>query len=338
MDILFYLAAGVSIALAFRAPVNLSEIRNSAVWVPFLLFTSVACWLVWSGLFFSARIYNHLGFPFLYSTGPLLFWYFFHIMKDELVFKPGNFIHFIPAVLAAILSVYSDYYSVSTFTNLLRLGSAISLNLYILAIIYRYSFLFSRQYSSQEKYLYSGVILAASELAAFLSLLATLLQRPEILLTSISIVSLNIFFVYFVGMKFPDLLDNLIREEIIQKYNKSTLENLDVKKLDRNLLNLLQKEKVFCDEDLSLASLSSELKVTPHQLSEFINVHKGKNFNTFINEFRIQEACNLLRESPERSSLSVAMASGFNSVSVFHAVFKKNTGMSPGNFAKNIPK
>nr|WP_232380799.1 helix-turn-helix domain-containing protein [Leptospira ainlahdjerensis] len=80
--------------------------------------------------------------------------------------------------------------------------------------------------------------------------------------------------------------------------------------------------------------LSKELnengfEITPSQLSEFINGEFGKNYNQFLNEYRIEEACIMLVSEPERSILSIALAAGFNSKSTFNRVFKQIQKITP---------
>ena len=97
----------------------------------------------------------------------------------------------------------------------------------------------------------------------------------------------------------------------------------------------MEEEKIYCDEDLSLSRLSKALEITMHQLSQFLNEHHGKNFNSYINSYRIWEAKNYLKEEPARNALSIAYAIGFNSYSAFFSAFKKEEGMSPADFRKN---
>jgi AraC-like DNA-binding protein len=96
----------------------------------------------------------------------------------------------------------------------------------------------------------------------------------------------------------------------------------------------MNDEKVFADEELTLPALADELGISPHQLSEILNREIGKNFNTFINEYRVKEAKELLVEQPGRSILSVGVAAGFNSGTTFNTVFGKITGMTPGRYRK----
>ncbi|MBK6609092.1 MAG: hypothetical protein IPG24_27335 [Leptospiraceae bacterium] len=52
----------------------------------------------------------------------------------------------------------------------------------------------------------------------------------------------------------------------------------------------METEKLFCDEDISLNRLSEILNIRADQLSEIINNKFQKNFNQYINDFRIEEA------------------------------------------------
>ncbi len=96
----------------------------------------------------------------------------------------------------------------------------------------------------------------------------------------------------------------------------------------------MESERIYRTEDLSLASLAAAVsedggRVSPEQLSGFINARFGQNFNRFVNGYRIQEACARLRAERDRSVLSIALDAGFNSKSSFNAAFKQATGMSP---------
>jgi AraC-like DNA-binding protein len=77
--------------------------------------------------------------------------------------------------------------------------------------------------------------------------------------------------------------------------------------------------------------------VSPHQLSEFINDHYHKNFASFINEYRVKKAKELLLSPNNCTMIAAGYDSGFNSKSAFNSAFRKSENMSPGEFRrKNI--
>jgi len=97
----------------------------------------------------------------------------------------------------------------------------------------------------------------------------------------------------------------------------------------------MEVEKAFADEELSLKDLAGDLGISPHQLSQILNERIRKNFSTFVNEYRIDEAKKLLVEEPDRSILSVGIAAGFNSNTTFITAFSKHVGVSPGQYRKH---
>ena len=77
--------------------------------------------------------------------------------------------------------------------------------------------------------------------------------------------------------------------------------------------------------------LSETIRVSPQVLSMVINQKSMKNFNGFVNSYRIKEATRLLEE-PQYSNHTVAAIAyevGFNSISSFNTAFKKQTGQTP---------
>lgn len=106
--------------------------------------------------------------------------------------------------------------------------------------------------------------------------------------------------------------------------------------LAARLDDLMTKEKVWLDEELSLPSLAALMLVSTHRLSAFINDSCRMNFKTYINSFRIEEAKRLLEHEPEWSVLRIALMAGFNSKSVFYRVFTAETGISPNQYRESL--
>ncbi|RQP13732.1 MAG: AraC family transcriptional regulator [Chryseobacterium sp.] len=100
-------------------------------------------------------------------------------------------------------------------------------------------------------------------------------------------------------------------------------------------LNDFESSEQFMQKNMSLSTLATYLDVNPKYLSETINRTKGKNFNAYINELRINRIAFLLKNSPEYRNYKIsylAEHSGFSSHSAFATVFKSVTGMTPNAF------
>jgi AraC-like DNA-binding protein len=148
--------------------------------------------------------------------------------------------------------------------------------------------------------------------------------------------SILAFIAIFIGsFQFPQampILTSMIRKKL---YERSLIKGFDVDVLENRLNDIMEEDKVFCDEDLTLKRLADMLSISPHQLSEFLNTHLNVNFNNYINRLRVEEAVSLMRSQPERSISSICYSVGFNSRSAFYRAFSDVTGISPAKFKKN---
>ncbi|NQY30498.1 MAG: AraC family transcriptional regulator [Flavobacteriaceae bacterium] len=72
--------------------------------------------------------------------------------------------------------------------------------------------------------------------------------------------------------------------------------------------------------------------------SKIINDYSNKNYNNFVNEYRVNEARKLLTEKENWSFTIEFIASkvGFKSKSTFNIAFKKFTGITPSYFLSSV--
>ncbi len=117
-------------------------------------------------------------------------------------------------------------------------------------------------------------------------------------------------------------------------YKTTRLSGVDVDNLEKDLRRLMEDDKLFLNEDLSVNDLAAELDIKPYQLSEFLNAHLEQNFARYVNGYRVEEAARLLLEDEAASILSVAFRVGFNSKATFNQAFKAVKGQSPREFLK----
>ena len=131
----------------------------------------------------------------------------------------------------------------------------------------------------------------------------------------------------------PDLVRDLAEAGRI-KYSASTLSGIDVEERLRKLEELMQADKIYQDEDLTLSSLARTMDLSGQQLSELVNTRLGLGFSRYVRERRVEAAKRLLVSAPDQSILSISMDVGFKSQSNFYAAFKEVSGMSPGDYRK----
>ncbi|QMW01724.1 helix-turn-helix domain-containing protein [Spirosoma foliorum] len=103
------------------------------------------------------------------------------------------------------------------------------------------------------------------------------------------------------------------------------------------LSSAMEQEKLFLDTDLTVDKLGQHLRLPPKLISAVLNQHLHKNFNGFINDYRVDEVKRrLVDPAYEHLTLTgIAFDCGFNSQATFQRTFKQSTGVSPGEYLKN---
>jgi len=84
--------------------------------------------------------------------------------------------------------------------------------------------------------------------------------------------------------------------------------------------------------------LAERIREPYYLVSRAVNEGEGKTVADLVNEYRILRAKELLSGRPEATILEIAMDSGFQVKSTFNEVFKRTTGMTPGEFRRSSIK
>ncbi|AZA83979.1 AraC family transcriptional regulator [Chryseobacterium lactis] len=109
----------------------------------------------------------------------------------------------------------------------------------------------------------------------------------------------------------------------------------ELTRIKTQLDEVMELQKPYLDSELNLIKLAEMLSVSTHHLSYVINTGFGKNFFQYVNEFRVNYAKRLLKQTDSKLSiLGIAYESGFNSKTSFNTTFKKVTGQTPSEFKK----
>ncbi|MCK5774742.1 MAG: helix-turn-helix domain-containing protein [Bacteroidales bacterium] len=116
---------------------------------------------------------------------------------------------------------------------------------------------------------------------------------------------------------------------------QSSIENSE--EIFEQILELMEKEKLFIDEDFSLNKLAMELDTNRTYISNIINSHTGETFIQLVNKFRIKHAKEALIDENNKNLTieSIGKETGFKSTSTFNRVFKAETGVTPSFYVKN---
>ena len=86
---------------------------------------------------------------------------------------------------------------------------------------------------------------------------------------------------------------------------------------------------------LSAADLAAELGMTESRFSRFFRRATGNTFTDFVNQVRVNRACQLLMES-DRFITDICHEVGFNNVANFNRRFLNLKGMTPSEFRRQV--
>ncbi len=133
-------------------------------------------------------------------------------------------------------------------------------------------------------------------------------------------------------------VQNREEEDRNKKYLKSGLTGDLADELHQKLSEIMRTEKLFKENDLTLAQLAGRLHTHPNYLSQVINDRENKNFFDYINTLRTREFLTIVSNANNQkyTLLGLAYECGFNSKSSFNKYFKKITGKSPTEYLEAL--
>jgi AraC-like DNA-binding protein len=120
----------------------------------------------------------------------------------------------------------------------------------------------------------------------------------------------------------------------LPKYQRNRLDEDEARQLLARLEELMESRRVYRDPDLTLPTLADALGITPHMLSQLLNVRTGKSFFVYVNGHRADALMAALADArkADRGVLDLAFEVGFSSKSALNSFFKKHTCTTPTEF------
>ncbi|WP_298759550.1 AraC family transcriptional regulator [uncultured Psychroserpens sp.] len=126
------------------------------------------------------------------------------------------------------------------------------------------------------------------------------------------------------------------RDAIPQKTEANEQKTISQADID-TVKALMEIDKAYLNPELNLSDLAEQAHMSRAQLSEIVNSGFHKNFNDFVNGYRVEAFKSMLKENKHEqlSLLGIAQECGFNSKATFNRVFKKLTNHSPTEYLKS---
>ncbi|WP_420570782.1 tetratricopeptide repeat protein [Kordia sp.] len=135
------------------------------------------------------------------------------------------------------------------------------------------------------------------------------------------------------------------KKSISSKKAKSTEKNirLDDDKIKNILVRLdkLEAQEYFLKSSCNLHSIAKKTKTNSTYISQIINTYKEKSFNEYINDLRIEYVLKRLKNDEKFRMFSIkgiATEIGYKSTDSFVKHFKKETGLNPSYYIKQLNK
>ncbi|UZO81940.1 AraC family transcriptional regulator [Aquimarina sp. ERC-38] len=166
------------------------------------------------------------------------------------------------------------------------------------------------------------------------------LQNTQLSFISYKLIWISIpVFIYITG--FYNLWQpELFRIQPVQKQKVNYPDRLTKEQLislTQRLEQLMEVDKVYLENTLTLKDLAVRLQTSSNNISWLLNNHYEKSFYEFVNTYRVKEFIHKIEKGEHQTHtlLALSLDSGFNSKSTFNKVFKQVVQETPSAFVKN---
>lgn len=141
------------------------------------------------------------------------------------------------------------------------------------------------------------------------------------------LIILSLFVLYMINIQKGFFLE--VEPEVVS-------ETID-EKLQNKIEQFFQDDKLYREEGLTIAKLAEKMNEKEYIIRKVINQQMNyKNFNDFLNQYRIKDACQILSDPDQakKTILEISYEVGFNSLAPFNRAFKTITEKTPTEFRK----
>jgi AraC-like DNA-binding protein len=294
----------------------------------------------------------------IYLYGPLIYFYFKRIVLNY-KFKKWDLLHLLPTVLIVVVFIPVFMLSAEGKLNvMLDVGSfdrrpylLFTVSTKILSLLV-YGYLLLRVYlkskeqialfsAALQKWLINLVFFVEIYVFAYLVygiiiMKATPNYNDYLFHIQVGIIAVMVLYIGYNSYLRPNMFAIRIAKSTnsVNKYKKSSLTPSFSAELKEKLVYLLESEKIYKQNDVSLDFLAEKLETTRHNTSQVINENFNLSFFELINTYRIEEALEILKNDTTKSMniIDVAYKVGFNNKVSFNKSFKKQLSQTPSQY------
>ncbi|MEM9858040.1 MAG: AraC family transcriptional regulator [Bacteroidota bacterium] len=260
--------------------------------------------------------------------GPLLFYYVKYRVQESSTFSKKALIHFF--VLVFLLVVAGFTFDFAIWDRPIRYSVHGLLTIYILASVITASRLLKSLFKAK------GPTLDQSDQEIVLVLVSTILVCLGFVVSLYTSYILGpLWFSIVLYISFYIWISSGKKKQQSAMYRRKLNQN-EVAKLKHKLEQIMDQQKLYRDPNLTLEKVAKTLAVSRHFLSQMLNDNLKKSYAQLINEYRIQDACQLLEKNVSFNLESIAYEVGYNSKSSFFSAFKKVKGVTPAQYRSQI--
>ena len=321
------------------------------------------------------KVLDMYSFPFIsFTYGPLLWLYVRHTTIPSRRFYTWGALHFMPFAVFFAVSVFfreepifDDLSGFFVIDRFIPLRIVYSIIFFLSVTVYSsLSFIEIRRHQSRlrDAVSYTNARLTLNWLKILsitfytgyvvvfilggINIIAGLLPFDPYVMTFVFITFFS-FAYSFYAIRQPEMLDNpaVVNEEngdnaitAAGRYARSGLRDEQAEEYLTKLLSYMDEEKPFLDSDMTINDLSKKTGIPRHYITEVLNEKHGRNFFTFVNEYRVREVISRISDPKYRhyTILAIAFDAGFNSKSTFNTFFKAYAGKTPSSYRDEINK
>jgi AraC-like DNA-binding protein len=270
------------------------------------------------------RIIPHLGLSALFFTGPALYYYIrSSFLKEQFDLKNARKSF---GILTLILGAAGLLYLIFPITWDKYFATFIYTiwTIFIFLSVYEYYILLGKNSKKPNKFILPVLV---SNTIIFLAYQLISTGWVQVYCAGGSLVFSFVLYANFLILFNKKYRSSELKEE--HKYSNKKISDEQADSFVSKLEKLMNAEELYKNPNLKLSDLASEMNISAHQLSQLLNDNLGKSFSTYINEYRINEACEKIENGSYLKIEEIGYEVGFNSKSTFFSTFKKIKNTTP---------